>query len=94
MAAASGILAMGGHVSSEDILEVIASCTREVLPGLEDHPFRRTDRLVDLGANSIDRAEIVMMVLEKLSLKIPRTAVFGPSNIGELSDLLHAKLNA
>ena len=42
----------------------------------------------------MDRAAIVMMVLEALALKIPRTEVFGPNNIGELADLLHKKLHA
>lgn len=79
-------------MNTEEIFEVIVRCTKEVLPGLDGHTFRPSDRLVDLGANSMDRAEIAMMALEALSLQIPRTELFGPNNIGELADLLHAKL--
>jgi len=81
-------------MSREEILQLIGSCTREVLTDLATHQFVSTDRLADLGANSVDRAEIVMMTVEKLSLQIPRTEVFGPRNIGELADLLHAKMSA
>lgn len=76
---------------SDEIFNIIVHCVQTVLPALEEHTFRRNDRLVDLGANSVDRAEIVMMVLEELDLGISRTEVFGPRNIGELADLLYAK---
>lgn len=78
----------------EEILELIGRCTREVLPGLESHQFVASDRLVELGANSVDRAEIVMMVQESLSLSIPRVELVGPANIGELADLLLRKMHA
>lgn len=81
-------------MSRDELIQLIGACTQEVLPDLEQHVFLPTDRLADLGANSVDRAEIVMMVLEKLSLKIPRTEVFGPRNIGELADLLKVKMQA
>jgi polyketide biosynthesis acyl carrier protein len=77
-----------------DILNVIARHTREILPGLDAHEFSRSDRLVDLGANSIDRAEIAMMVQESLGLSVPRVELFGPKNIGELADLFVTKLHA
>jgi polyketide biosynthesis acyl carrier protein len=76
-----------------EVFELIAGCTREVVPGLENHIFRQHDRLEALGANSIDRAEIVAAVLESLRLNLPRTAVFGTRNVGELAALIHAKLS-
>jgi hypothetical protein len=45
-------------------IELIARHAREVLLGLETHQFIPSDRLVDLGANSVDRAEIAMLVQE------------------------------
>jgi polyketide biosynthesis acyl carrier protein len=74
------------------ILELIAKHTRDILPGLDDHRFVESDRLTDLGANSVDRAEISMMVQESLSLIVPRIELFGPKNIGELAELLMMKL--
>ncbi len=75
------------------ILELIAQHTRDILPGLDAHPFAASDRLVDLGANSVDRAEITMLVQESLGLSVPRVELFGPTNIGELADLFLRKLD-
>jgi polyketide biosynthesis acyl carrier protein len=80
-------------MTKTDILALIESHTRQVLPGLERHVFAPSDRLVDLGANSVDRAEIAMMVQESLALMIPRVELFGPKNIGELADLFLKKLS-
>jgi polyketide biosynthesis acyl carrier protein len=76
------------------LLELIAQHTRDVLPDLGPHPFAASDRLADLGANSVDRAEIAMLVQQSLNLSIPRVELFGPKNIGELADLFLQKLNA
>ena len=77
--------------TSDDIFNILVECIKDVLPDLQDHAFKADDSLAELGANSVDRAEIVMMVLESLALNIPRTELFGPSNIGELASLLYAK---
>lgn len=76
-----------------DVLDLIARHTRDILPGLDGHQFVPSDRLVDLGANSVDRAEIAMMVQESLGLSVPRVELFGPKNIGELADLFLTKLH-
>ena len=76
------------------LLDLIAQHTREVLPGLDTHQFVVADRLADLGANSVDRAEIAMLVQESLNISIPRIELFGPKNIGELADLFLQKLDA
>jgi polyketide biosynthesis acyl carrier protein len=76
------------------VLELIAKHTRDILPGLDAHKFAESDRLADLGANSVDRAEISMMVQESMSLVVPRVELFGPKNIGELADLFLSKLQA
>ena len=77
-----------------EILDLISRHTREILPDLEAHQFVASDRLVDLGANSVDRAEIAMLVQESLGLSVSRVELFGPKNIGELADLFLEKLNA
>jgi polyketide biosynthesis acyl carrier protein len=76
------------------ILELIAQHAREVVPGLTDHVFAPSDRLVELGANSVDRAEITMLVQESLGLTVSRVELFGPTNIGQLADLFVSKLDA
>ncbi len=79
-------------MNKEQIFEIIVRHTRDVLPGFEDRQFQFSDSLRELGANSIDRSEIVMLTLESLSLKIPLIRVVKAENIGELADLLHAEL--
>ncbi|HEX6095447.1 MAG TPA: acyl carrier protein [Thermoanaerobaculia bacterium] len=81
-------------MTKTEILDLIASHTRDILPGLDAHQFVADDRLVDLGANSVDRAEIAMLVQESLGLSVPRVDLFGPKNIGELADLFLTKLHA
>lgn len=76
----------------EEIFAIIVGHTREVLPGLDDHVFQHSDSLRQLGANSIDRSEITMLTLESLALKIPMIEVVKAANMGELAELLHAKL--
>ena len=78
-------------MSEEEIFELIVRHTGEVIPELENHAFQPSDRLKDLGANSVDRAEIVMMTMESLSLQIPRVELSGMRNIGELAHVLHEK---
>ena len=78
-------------MNREEIFRIIASHTRVVLPDLENHQFRFDDALKDLGANSIDRSEIVMLTLESLSLKVPLIDVAGAQNMGELADILYEK---
>ncbi len=81
-------------MNTDSILKVIIDIIGEVMPKLKDHTLEASDGLEALGANSMDRAEIVIMTLENLGLKVPLFEMFGPRNIGELAELLHAKLQA
>ena len=81
-------------MTKPELLEIIGLHTREVIPGLDAHVFIPSDRLADLGANSVDRAEIAMLVQESLGLSVSRVELFGPRNIGELADLFLKKIDA
>ena len=81
-------------MSKTEILDVIAQHTRDIVPGLDAHAFVAADRLGELGANSVDRAEIAMLVQESLGLSVSRIELHGPRNIGELADLFLTKLHA
>ena len=78
-------------MSEEDIVAVITRHTLEVMPNLEGHDFQRSDSLKDLGCNSIDRSEIIMMALESLSLRTPLIELAMAANIGDLARILHEK---
>lgn len=81
-------------MSHPEIVSLIAQHTREVIPELDGHPFTPADSLRDLGANSIDRAEIIMMTLESLSISVPLVELADAKNIGELAGVIHAKSNS
>lgn len=76
----------------EGVLAAIVRHAREVIPALADHQFRADESLRDLGANSVDRSEIVMMTLESLSLNMPLIEVARAQNLGELASILHDRL--
>lgn len=78
-------------MSKSEIFETIVRHVREVMPHLQDVALQPSDSLRDLGANSIDRADIVIGVMEELSLEIPRIELLTPNNLGELADLIHAR---
>jgi polyketide biosynthesis acyl carrier protein len=81
-------------MEKQDIFNLIVQHTYEIIPELKEHNFQPADRLKDLGANSMDRAEIVMMTMETLSLQIPRVELMGAQNIGELTEIFYGKLQA
>lgn len=78
-------------MNQEQIFEIIVGHTREILPDLEGHEFQQTDSLRSLGANSVDRADILMMTLETLALQIPLMEMAKAENIWELAGIIHAK---
>lgn len=77
--------------TKNEIFELVLKHVYEVLPDLIGTTIGAGDSLRELGANSIDRADIVMGVMDDLSLEIPRIELLGPNNLGELVDLIHAK---
>jgi polyketide biosynthesis acyl carrier protein len=81
-------------MNKKDIFALVVRHSREVIPELEDHEFKPGDRLADLGANSVDRADIIMMTMEALSLRVPRVELFGAKNIGELVNVFYEKLQS
>jgi polyketide biosynthesis acyl carrier protein len=81
-------------MNKDQILELVIRNVREVLPELERHAFVPDDELTKLGANSLDRAEIVNLTLEAMALRIPRVQLFGVKNLGQLVDVLYEKARA
>lgn len=79
-------------MNKKKIFDILVKHTCEVIPELKNHNFQLNDSLSDLGANSIDRVEIITMMMETLSLRIPRVELFGTQNLEELVDVLYGKL--
>lgn len=81
-------------MNTQSIFDIIAGHAREVLPELGARPLSGQDSLRELGANSIDRAEILMLATASLGLRVPLVQLSQPRNMGELADLLARLLAA
>lgn len=81
-------------MNKEQIFKIIKKSTCEIAPELEEVLISPTDSLKSLGIDSVNRAEIIMMVMEDLSLNIPRIELAGAKNLGELADIFACKLEA
>ncbi len=77
----------------EEIFAVITNHCREVIGTLDNHSFHLNDRMKELGANSIERAEIITLTLESLALDIPRVELSGAETIGDLTEVVYDVLS-
>lgn len=79
-------------MNRQEIVELIVRHAREVVPDLQAAEVRSEDSLRDLGANSVDRSEILMMTLAALSARMSLVDLARAQNIGELAGIIHGKL--
>lgn len=75
-------------MSKEHVFEVVKNVVMEVLPDVKPEEISMERSLKELGANSIDRMEVVTMSMEELDLKIPLMSFAQVSNIEGLVDVL------
>ena len=76
-------------LDKQEIFNVIKANTIKILPDVRPEDVNIEGSLTDLGANSIDRVEIVMYSLQELGLKIPTPELHGLKNLRGLVDLFH-----
>jgi polyketide biosynthesis acyl carrier protein len=81
-------------VGRDEIFNVIKRVVSEILPDVDSGAVTQDKSLKELGANSIDRVEIVTMVLENLNIKMSPVELGGISNIEGLVDALFKKVNS
>jgi polyketide biosynthesis acyl carrier protein len=75
-------------VSSSQVFEIVKGHVLEVLPDLAPGQVTPERSLSELGANSVDRMEVVSLSLQSLGLDIPLMSFAGVSDIGGLVDVL------
>lgn len=75
-------------MNKDEVFNVIVTNTCEVVPEIAEHKFSLEDSLRDLGANSVDRSEIIMMSLEALQVDISMIHFARAQNIGELASII------
>lgn len=78
-------------MTEAETFEVVKKVILEILPFLSANDVSVDRSLKDLGANSIDRMEVVTQSMEELGLKIPMVEFGKVQNIKGLVGLLHAR---
>jgi polyketide biosynthesis acyl carrier protein len=81
-------------VAKAEIFEVIQRNLREILPELQSVVIDPQQSMKELGANSIDRADVVLQSMEALGVTFPLNELAGVDNIQGLVDFLHARIPA
>lgn len=79
-------------MSKNEIFELLKETVYDYLPELEGTEIVITDSLKQIGANSIDRMDIIVDTLEKLNLKVPMVEFGGLKNMEEIVDVMYSKL--
>ncbi len=74
------------------VLTTILQQIRIVEPAMLEQEISAEDSMVDIGIDSVSRQDVLILTMEALGLDLPMVQLFGPRNIGELADLLYAKL--
>jgi len=65
-----------------------------ILPDLDPTMVDESKTLAELGANSIDRADITIQTMEGLGIKFPLTELAGITTIASLIDHFLARLGS
>ncbi|TAK73855.1 MAG: acyl carrier protein [Gammaproteobacteria bacterium] len=79
-------------MTQDQIFEVIKKSVLDILIDIEPELIKIDKSLKDLGANSIDRIEVISSTLEQLNLKLPLMTFKNATNIREIVDIFHEHL--
>ncbi|OEK09348.1 hypothetical protein A8C32_11550 [Flavivirga aquatica] len=74
------------------IFNLIANNLKVILREIELKDINYDSKLCLLGANSVDRAELIEKTIEDLRIDVDRFEFHSASNIGELTDLFFEKI--
>jgi len=81
-------------MEKEQIIKIVKESIVEILLDVSEEQIDIKESLKYYGANSIDRAEIVIRAMERLNLKISMIEYGGIKNIEGIVDLLFRHSNA
>jgi len=75
-----------------DVFNVVKNNILDILPALQPDMVQIDRNLSDLGANSVDRMDVVISSMEDLGVKIPLLSFAGVANIEGLVEVLFSNL--
>ena len=76
-------------MTKDEIFVTIKKSIIDVLPLVEDQDISPEKQLVDLGANSIDRSEIVISSMAAIQVKVAPSELGKAKNIQSLIDIFY-----
>jgi polyketide biosynthesis acyl carrier protein len=79
-------------MTKDDVFSVVKKSILQILPDVDPERIDIGGQLRELGANSIDRMEVVTISMEELGVKIPLMSFAKVANIQDLVDVLDANL--
>ncbi len=80
-------------MNEQEIFEVVKKVALEVLPFIPADLITIDKSMKDLGANSIDRMEVVTQAMERLAVKVPLVEFGKTKNIKDLVGVFHKYKN-
>jgi polyketide biosynthesis acyl carrier protein len=80
-------------VSRESIDRVVREVITAILPSVPADEIAGNKHLRDLGADSVDRVEIILMLLDRLGIDESMSSFSKVSDIDGLVTLLHERCN-
>jgi polyketide biosynthesis acyl carrier protein len=80
--------------AKSEIFDVIQRNLREILPELDSVVINPSQSMKELGANSVDRADVILQTMETLGVTFPLHELAGVDNIQGLVDFLHSRITA
>ena len=79
-------------MTKEELLESIKEAISFTVPEIDTTDLKYEDSLKEIGANSVDRAEILIMLMEDAGVKLPMVSFGEAKNIGEILDIVLAAM--
>ena len=79
------------EVSREAVERVVREVLAVILPSVPADAITGEKHLKDLGADSVDRVEIILMLLDRLQIDEPMSTFSQVPNIDGLITLLHER---
>jgi len=76
-------------MNENELFELVKRHIIDVVPTVEPEQVVLSAVLANLGANSVDRADIISDALDELDLPAPFTEFFGLRTVGEIVERLH-----
>lgn len=75
-------------MKKEGIFNIVKEAIEFVVPEVDTKSLSAEESLKEIGANSIDRAEIISIAIDNSNVRIPMVSFKDAKNIAEIVDVI------